>query len=857
MKKSLFTNGYNVKFRLIAFVILTIIFISFISITAILGLNNTYDSLSDLRSRSQNQIFFSMTLGVKTAQISSYSTRLIQTMNALEYKEQSQQLSLYADELRQFLSQLKLDISEEENQPLIKVVEQINLLERTLQDLLFNAHERHIIHNNLLSSLHQMQVHLRQIKQLEKENPISAYFMFRLDKLENLAQKAAESHFSEEIFIGLQSVYSFLPNFSENLKTNEELAKLQKIIQSDILESNKLAEINLKIKLLTYQINALVKKINSDYSAIVTNKFNDLNSKSGQIQQNISTKSIYISVVSFIAVFLLISLSVYFYDLLGKRLYSITQALKRLSQGDKTAQVPQQQTQDEIGDLARAFHRFYQNVVKLEQTDALLKEKSELLEQTFSTMRDGFVIFDKEMQIISYNEKFKELLNEFMSNPAQPLNIETLAVFFNQKNANLYGKNTAITPEILITPNREQELLEIAFNNQILEWRSTTLENGLVAFLINRTERKKLESDLAHSQKMQTIGHLTGGIAHDFNNFLAVIIGNLDLIDPETLTEKQQKRLQRALKAAENSAELTQRLLAYARKQPLHPKDLDLNKLIIEFNDFIKHSIPPTIQVELELTTDLPHIYIDKTQLETALMNLIVNAKDALTNGGKIIIRSTLQVIQRTHHIEKMVQLSIIDNGCGMDEATQKQIFEPFFTTKGQRRGNGLGLSMVYGFIRQSKGRVVVQSKINEGTAIHLQLPLAQTSFLQHKISDNKRAIVSQKVKILVIEDKPDLRLTLMEQLNNMGYLPIICGSTAEAIETLKTEKEIGYLLSDIVLAEQMTGVDIAKFVQQNYPTIKILLMTGHTEQLEKTNAFPIMTKPFRQQDLMRALRNL
>ncbi|MDP8162720.1 ATP-binding protein [Pasteurella skyensis] len=857
MKKSLFTNGYNVRFRLIIFVILTIIFISFISVTAILGLNNTYNSLSDLRSRSQNQIFFSMTLGVKTAQISSYSTRLIQTMNALEYKEQSQQLSLYTDELRHFLSQLKLDVSKGENQQLIQVVKQITLLEETVQKLLLNSHQRHILNTELLSSLHQLQVHIRRIKQLEKDHPDSPYFLFHLEKLEKLSQKATESHFSTEVFIGLQSIYSFLPQLKNHTKTNDQLGRIKNILLKDIKQAETLTKINLEIKSLTYQINALVKKINADYARVISHKFSDLNAKSQFIQQYISTKTSYIFAVSFIAILLLIFIGFYFYSLLGKRLYSITQALKRLSQGDKTAQVPQQQIQDEIGDLARAFHRFYQYVVKLEQTDALLKEKSELLEQTFSTMRDGFVIFDEKMQIISCNEEFKELLNEFMNNPTEPLNIETLAVFFNQKNANLYGKNTAITPEILTTPNRDQELLEIEFNHQILEWRSTTLENGLVAFLINRTERKKLESDLAHSQKMQTIGHLTGGIAHDFNNFLAIIIGNLDLIDPETLTEKQQKRLHRALKAAENSAELTQRLLAYARKQPLHPKDLNLNKLILEFNDLIKHSIPPNIQVELELADNLPPIYIDKAQLETALMNLIVNAKDALMNGGKIIIRSTVQVIKRTRYIEKMVQLSIIDNGCGMDKETQKRIFEPFFTTKGQRRGNGLGLSMVYGFIRQSKGRVVVQSKINEGTTIHLQLPLSKNQYSQHIVSDNKVYLPHQKSKILVIEDKEDLRLTLMEQLNNLGYLPLICASSKEAIEQLNSETDICYLLSDIVLSEKMTGLEIAKFVKETYPTIKILLMTGHTEQLEKTKDFPILTKPFRQQDLATALQHL
>ncbi|MFZ7173235.1 ATP-binding protein [[Pasteurella] aerogenes] len=413
--------------------------------------------------------------------------------------------------------------------------------------------------------------------------------------------------------------------------------------------------------------------------------------------------------------------------------------------------------------------------------------------------------------------------------------------------AKVYGADQALTEAVLTEIRTKEEPLEILYNNFIFEWRISPLQDGgLVAFLIDRTQRKKLENDLAHNQKMRTIGHLTGGIAHDFNNFLAVIIGNLDLIDLTVLPEKQAKRIQRALKAAENSATLTQRLLAYARKQPLHPTSLDINQLLLDFSDFMKHSLPPAIKVRLDLTENLPFAYIDKNQLETALVNLLVNAKDALNGEGNIVIRTCQKLVQRTYWQEQMLQLSVIDEGCGMDETTKKQIFEPFFTTKQNGKGSGLGLSMVYGFIRQSKGRVIVESSPGKGTTIHLQLPIAQEN------SQKITALLAPQEKkmnfanLLLVEDQQALRETLTEQLSEMGYRTVTVASAEAAMDYLNQKQPIDYLLSDVVLSGQLTGVDLANYVKQSYPQTKILLMTANfAEDIEKSTEFSVLSKPF------------
>ena len=260
----------------------------------------------------------------------------------------------------------------------------------------------------------------------------------------------------------------------------------------------------------------------------------------------------------------------------------------------------------------------------------------------------------------------------------------------------------------------------------------------------------------------------------------------------------------------------------------------------------MKHSLPPAIKVRLDLTENLPFAYIDKNQLETALVNLLVNAKDALNGEGNIVIRTCQKLVQRTYWQEQMLQLSVIDEGCGMDETTKKQIFEPFFTTKQNGKGSGLGLSMVYGFIRQSKGRVIVESSPGKGTTIHLQLPIAQEN------SQKITALLAPQEKkmnfanLLLVEDQQALRETLTEQLSEMGYRTVAVASAEAAMDYLNQKQPIDYLLSDVVLSGQLTGVDLANYVKQSYPQTKILLMTANfAEDIEKSTEFSVLSKPF------------
>lgn len=259
-----------------------------------------------------------------------------------------------------------------------------------------------------------------------------------------------------------------------------------------------------------------------------------------------------------------------------------------------------------------------------------------------------------------------------------------------------------------------------------LEHTTRLLKEKTNQMEIDRIKRQELEEALLHSQKMKAVGQLTGGLAHDFNNLLAVIIGSLELVEPDA---RDAPRLSRALKAAERGALLTQRLLAFSRKQALHPQAVAMAPLLENLSELMRHSLPATLSLEIEAQSPAWPAWIDVGQLENALINLVMNARDAMAGrDGVIKIRTWNQRVTRSSgQRQDMVALEVIDHGSGMSQAVKARVFEPFFTTKATGSGSGLGLSMVYGFVRQSGGRVALESAPGQGTTVRLQLPRALT----------------------------------------------------------------------------------------------------------------------------------
>ena len=326
-----------------------------------------------------------------------------------------------------------------------------------------------------------------------------------------------------------------------------------------------------------------------------------------------------------------------------------------------------------------------------------------------------------------------------------------------------HGESDVSVPAL----QRRDELGELARafsvfarNTASLEHTTRLLKEKTSQMEIDRTERQGLEEALLHSQKLKAVGQLTGGLAHDFNNLLAVIIGSLDLVDPDS---SDAPRVNRALKAAERGALLTQRLLAFSRKQSLHPHAVELKTLLENLGELMRHSLPATLTLEIEAQSPAWPAWIDVSQLENAIINLVMNARDAMDGqAGTIKIRTWNQRVTRSDgRKQDMVMLEVADQGSGMSQEVKAQVFEPFFTTKQTGSGSGLGLSMVYGFVRQSGGRVEIESAPGQGTTVRLQLPRAVVPVQAQAEPVAVHAANSGEKLVLVLEDEDDVRQTL------------------------------------------------------------------------------------------------
>ncbi|MDA8503820.1 MULTISPECIES: hybrid sensor histidine kinase/response regulator [unclassified Citrobacter] len=423
-----------------------------------------------------------------------------------------------------------------------------------------------------------------------------------------------------------------------------------------------------------------------------------------------------------------------------------------------------------------------------------------------------------------------------------------------------HGESDVSVPAL----QRRDELGELARafsvfarNTASLEHTTRLLKEKTSQMEIDRTERQGLEEALLHSQKLKAVGQLTGGLAHDFNNLLAVIIGSLDLVNPDS---PDAPRIHRALKAAERGALLTQRLLAFSRKQSLHPHAVELKTLLENLGELMRHSLPATLTLEIEAQSPAWPAWIDVSQLENAIINLVMNARDAMDGQAGIIkIRSWNQRVTRSDgRKQDMVMLEVADQGSGMSQEIKAQVFEPFFTTKQTGSGSGLGLSMVYGFVRQSGGRVEIESAPGQGTTVRLQLPRAVVPVQVPVEPIAEHPATRGEKLVLVLEDEADVRQTLCEQLHLLGYLTLEAANGEQAMHMLAASAEIDILVSDLMLPGGLSGADVVNHALKHYPQLNILLISGQDLRPAHNPALPdvaLLRKPFTRGELAQALR--
>lgn len=397
---------------------------------------------------------------------------------------------------------------------------------------------------------------------------------------------------------------------------------------------------------------------------------------------------------------------------------------------------------------------------------------------------------------------------------------------------------------------------------------------GFAKITRDMTERKKAEDALNEAraalmqvQKMEVLGQLTGGVAHDFNNLLTVVVNNLDLLARPSVGEPEKRRLiASAQRAAERGSKLTQQLLAFARRQPLRPLPHDINRIIGGFEAVLRRAVGETISVTLNLTHDPGVTLLDSPQFEAALLNLVVNARDAMPDGGKVTISTAVVEIaaDRARKMSGMqpgrsVAVTVTDTGAGMSPEVRERAFEPFYTTKDVGKGSGLGLSQVYGFVIQSGGHVELASGPGRGTAVTIYLPTAKG-----EAAELPQAAAAQRRKsagtVLIVEDDPDVLDSAVSTLRSLGYDVLTAGDGESALATLTREQEIDVLFSDIVMPRGMNGVELARRACSLRPRLKVLLASGYPMSSLSTEhgfneQFSFLSKPYRWTELQDRLR--
>jgi two-component system cell cycle sensor histidine kinase/response regulator CckA len=409
-------------------------------------------------------------------------------------------------------------------------------------------------------------------------------------------------------------------------------------------------------------------------------------------------------------------------------------------------------------------------------------------------------------------------------------------------------------------------------------WNELTIspvwdEHGRVSHFVgiqhDITEKKQKEAQLLQAQKMEVVGRLTGGIAHDFNNLLTIILGNLRLLATAN-TGDADEMIDDALSAARDGAELTRRLLTLSRKQSLQVKRVEVNELLSNIWRLLKRTLKENIELRLYRTKDVAPVLVNPSQFENALLNLVINAQDAMPRGGVLIIETARKFIgpeEAAGHTEftpgNYVMITVSDSGVGMSPEDAARAIEPFFSTKGNGQGTGWGLSLAYGFAKQSGGGLQLKSVLGKGTTVSVLLPEAGRDIKQDDAQPTTQQSLSGGAEtILLVEDQPQVRKYAKRSLLGLGYRVLEAEDAVTAMKVFEAQAAVDLLFSDIVMPGDMNGRKLARWVLQRRPRVKVLLTTGFSDQKAGERSvvnggFPLLSKPYTEEKLAKAVRTV
>jgi signal transduction histidine kinase/CheY-like chemotaxis protein len=409
-----------------------------------------------------------------------------------------------------------------------------------------------------------------------------------------------------------------------------------------------------------------------------------------------------------------------------------------------------------------------------------------------------------------------------------------------------------------------------------------TDDRGNVQYVINLfrdlTEQNRIEQQLRQAQKMETVGQLTGGVAHDFNNFLQIIQGNIELARNQLRadsgnTDVVVSRMDEALDAGKRGAILIQQLLAFSRVQALSPESVEPRAFITDTVRLLSRTLGEEIDIIVTADDDLPLITIDKTNLTNAILNLAINAKGAMPQGGRLSIHASRRLIEQELPFEddaaiplpagNYLEIALTDTGCGMSAGTLQRATEPFFTTKPVGEGSGLGLGMVYGFVEQSGGRLYLESELGKGTTVRIVLPAASEAVA---VAAPEKAPAASPERatgcILLVEDDPGVRKIVTEMLEGSGYQVLIASNGPEALDILDEYPDVTILFSDVVMPQGMSGFDLADTAVARHKHLKVLLTSGYPDaELRRSgkaaSGYRLIAKPYSMTDILDVLSEI
>ncbi len=382
-------------------------------------------------------------------------------------------------------------------------------------------------------------------------------------------------------------------------------------------------------------------------------------------------------------------------------------------------------------------------------------------------------------------------------------------------------------------------------------------EGEIVGTLLDVTERRQLEEHLSQARKMEAVGQLTGGVAHDFNNLLTVVLGNADILLRKIDDPRINRQLGAIRAAAERGQSLTRQLLAFSRRQTLNPEPVDLNRLVRDFAPLIRQAVGEGVALDLRLSDGEVFVSVDAHQFENALLNLAVNARDAMDNDGQL----TISVSDTDGRDEATGEgrLVVTDTGQGMSPEVVARVFEPFYTTKEVGRGSGLGLSQVYGFVKQSGGRVDIDSRPGAGAAFTLALPLTSDRPIVKPAPTGDPSAPSGSERVLIVEDDPAVLSVCLDMLRELGYHCEVAIDAAGALQRLKNDPDFDLLFSDVVMPGGINGIELARRARGLRPDIKVLLTSGYVGEagLGESQDFEVIDKPYQRTQLAERLRSV